>query len=268
MNKNVILHVEDLRVVRNGTVILQGLNWQVQKGNHWLIIGPNGCGKTTLLSVLTGYSQASSGVIDVLGHRQGECDWRELRLLVGMVSSSVRQLMADDEPALESVVSGKYAMIDYWGDISADDRHEATEILKEVECLHLAERPWLVLSQGERQRILIGRALMAKPQLLILDEPCAGLDPVAREHFLGFIDRLAKKKSSPTLLMVTHHVEEITPAFTHALLLRKGVAVAMGKIDESLTESNLSSVFGTPLALTKQGGRYQLLITPTSEHVM
>jgi iron complex transport system ATP-binding protein len=268
MNQTPVLQVAGLRVERGGTAILRDLNWQVRRGEHWLIIGPNGCGKTTLLSVLTGYVPPTAGQIDVLGQRQGEYDWRELRRQVGLVSSSVRQMMADDEPALESVVSGKYAMIDYWGEITAADRKQATQILKEVECLPLAERPWLVLSQGERQRILIGRALMAEPDLLILDEPCAGLDPVAREHFLGFINRLAQKSSSPTLLMVTHHVEEITPSFTHALLLRKGEVVAAGEAGQTLTVPHLATTFGTPLELVKNGDRYQLRILSAGQNVM
>src|SRR5690606_35551682 len=162
---------------------------------HWVILGANGSGKTSLLSALTGYLMPTAGEISVLGHRYGETDWRELRTRIGIVSSSVRQMMAEEEPALEIVVSGKYAVIDFWGRPKKADRSRARQILKQIECSHLAERPWRVLSQGERQRILIGRSLMASPKLLILDEPCAGLDPAAREHFLGFIERLGRRKS-------------------------------------------------------------------------
>src|SRR5205823_6758940 len=127
-----------------------------------------------------------------------------------------------------TVVSGKYAMIDYWGRIKAADRATATRVLRQIEAAHLADHPWLVLSQGERQRILIGRALMAQPRLLILDEPCAGLDPVAREHFLQFIEQLGRQRSAPALVLVTHHVEEITQVFTHVLLLKHGRVFTAG----------------------------------------
>src|SRR5207253_3910385 len=143
-----------------------------------------------------------------------------------------------------SVVSGKYAMIDFWGKMKKEDLVEAEAILEQVEAGHLAERHWGVLSQGERQRVLIGRALMASPRILILDEPCAGLDPVAREHFLQFLQRLGSQKNSPTLVLVTHHVEEIMPVFTHALLLKEGEQFAQGTGDKMLSARNFSAIFG------------------------
>src|ERR1039458_3920090 len=182
-----VLSVSNLRIERGGTVILDDVNWRVQRGEHWVILGANGSGKTSLLSALTGYLMPTSGEISVLGETYGESDWRELRKKIGLVSSSVRQMMADDEPAGETVASGKYAMIDFWGRVTRTEKAQALKLLRQVECEYLAERPWRVLSQGERQRVLIGRALMAKPRVLILDEPCAGLDPAAREHFLQFL---------------------------------------------------------------------------------
>src|SRR5436190_16351183 len=217
-----VLRVSSLGIIRDRTQILHDVTWRVERGQHWVILGANGSGKTSLLSALTGYLSPTSGEISVLGETFGESDWRELRKHIGLVSSSVRQMMADHEPALITVVSGKYAMIDYWGRVRTADRLAAARILRDVEAEHLADRRWEVLSQGERQRILIGRALMAKPRLLILDEPCAGLDPVAREHFLAFLQRLGTQRGAPALIFVTHHVEEIMPAFTHALLLREG----------------------------------------------
>jgi iron complex transport system ATP-binding protein len=253
-----ILDVRNLTIRRGDTHILDELSWTVQRGENWVILGANGSGKTSLLSSLTGYLTPSSGEISVLGQTFGESDWRELRKHIGLVSSSVRQMMADHEPALTTVVSGKYAMIDYWGSVKPADRAAALGLLRQVEAGHLADRRWEVLSQGERQRVLIGRALMAKPRLLILDEPCAGLDPVARVHFLDFLQRLGSRRGAPTLIFVTHHVEEIMPVFTHALLLRQGRIVTAGSISGALTSANLSQLFGAPLKLRRKDGGYTL----------
>jgi iron complex transport system ATP-binding protein len=256
-----ILQIDCLGIIRDGVKILRDVSWRVEPGQHWVILGANGSGKTSLLSALTGYFTPTSGDIELLGQRYGESDWRALRTKVGLVSSSVRQMMAESEPALDTVASGKYAMIDFWGTPNRADRLKAARILKQVECAYLADRPWAVLSQGERQRVLIGRAMMAEPSLLILDEPCAGLDPVARESFLEFISRLAKRPNAPTLVFVTHHVEEITPVFTHALLLRGGRVTASGAIRKALTRENVSATFGGPVKLRRHRGRYTLIAT-------
>ncbi len=255
-----ILEVQALRILRNGTPILRDVSWRVDPGQNWVVLGPNGCGKTSLLAALTGYLMPTAGEIDLLGHRFGQADWRELRMRIGIVSSSIRQLMAETEPALDSVASGKYAMIDFWGRPNRTDRKRAREILARIECLHLEQRPWAVLSQGERQRILIGRALMSDPRLMILDEPCAGLDPVAREHFLQFLSRLAARPGAPSLVLVTHHVEEIVDCFTHALLLREGAVVGSGTLKRCLTSPHLSQTFGEPVRVSRRGGRYTLTV--------
>jgi len=252
--------VDDLRIVRDGTVILHDLTWRVTRGQHWVILGANGSGKTSLLSALTGYLMPTSGELSLLGETYGQSDWRELRKKIGLVSSSVRQMMADDEPALETVASGKYAMIDFWGRVTRSERAQALQLLRQVECEYLADRPWRVLSQGERQRVLIGRALMARPQVLILDEPCAGLDPAAREHFLHFIQRLGQGKKAPTLVFVTHHVEEIMPVFTHVLLLKNGTVLIAGAKTAALNSRNLSHAFNARMKLQKAGNRYGLKV--------
>ncbi len=253
-----ILEISNLRIQRDRTAILNDLSWRVERGQHWVMLGANGSGKTSLLSALTGYLMPTSGEINLLGQRYGEFDWRELRKHVGLVSSSVRQRMADTEPALDSIVSGKYAMIDFWGRPSRREVVAAKKILRQIECAHLAARPWGVLSQGERQRILIGRALMARPRLLILDEPCAGLDPAAREHFLQFLQRLGSQKNSPTLVLVTHHVEEIMPVFSHLLVLKNGRVLASGEKSGALSSKNLSAAFGARMHLRRTGNRYGL----------
>ena len=266
--KKPILKISNLRIQRNGVVILDDVNWRVERGQHWAILGANGSGKTSLLSALTGYLMPTAGKIYLLGKIYGQSDWRELRKKIGLVSSSVRQMMVDDEPALETVASGKYAMIDFWGRLSRAEKTQALKLLRQVECAHLAERPWCVLSQGERQRVLIGRALMARPRILILDEPCAGLDPAAREHFLQFLQRLGSQKNSPTLVLVTHHVEEIMPVFSHLLILKNGKVLMAGKKSAVLKTKFLSTAFAAQLRLIKMKNRYSLNVLPKSKGMM
>jgi iron complex transport system ATP-binding protein len=253
-----ILAVSNLTVRRGDALILDNINWTVAPGEHWVILGANGSGKTSLLSALTGYLTPSAGRVELLSKTYGAADWRELRRRAGLVSSSVRQRIPDSEPALETIVSGKFAMIQFWGDMAARDRRRGLRVLRQIECRHLADRPWLFLSQGERQRLLIGRALMAGPPLLILDEPCAGLDPAAREHFLQFLQRLGGGKNPPTLVLVTHHVEEIMPVFSHALILRRGRVLACGPMKSVLNSAALSRAFLAPIRLQRRRGRYTL----------
>ena len=264
-----ILKITNLRIERGGTVILDGVNWQVNAGEHWVILGANGSGKTSLLSALTGYLMPTAGEICLLGETYGQSDWRELRKKIGLVSSSVRQMMADDEPALETVASGKYAMIDFWGRLSRAEKVEALRLLKQVECEYLAARPWGVLSQGERQRVLVARALMAKPHVLILDEPCAGLDPAAREHFLQFLQGLGSQPhGTPTLVLVTHHVEEIMSAFSRVLILKDGRVLAGGGKLKVLNSQNLSAAFKARMRLRRTDNRYALTVAAKSRAMM
>jgi iron complex transport system ATP-binding protein len=263
-----VLEISNLCIRRDDTTILDDVSWRVEPGQHWVILGANGSGKTSLLSALTGYLTPTAGEISLLGKIHGRADWRELRKKIGLVSSSVRQMMADDEPALETVVSGKYAMIDFWGRVTRGDKIRALKLLRQIECAPLADRPWSVLSQGERQRVLIGRALMAGPRVLILDEPCAGLDPAAREHFLQFLQRLGKGKNAPTLVFVTHHVEEIMPVFSHVLIIKNGRVVAAGKKSGVLNSRMLSSAFAAGLRLSEMKGRYSLNVLPKARGLM
>jgi iron complex transport system ATP-binding protein len=257
-----ILEVKNLRVARGRAVILDGIDWRVRRGEHWAILGANGSGKTSLLKALTGYLSPTAGDLSLLDGRYGDCDWRDLRLQIGVVTSAFAASIPPSEPALETVVSGKFAQLDLWHPVSARDRAAGRRLLEQIGLAALAGREWAYLSQGERQRVLIARALMARPRLLILDEPCAGLDPVARDRFLRFMDELARRPRSPSLVLVTHHVEEITPAFTHALLLRTGRVLAAGPRAAVLTSAKLSAAFDAPLRLTRTRDRYQLAITP------
>jgi len=251
-----ILRVSGLRVARGRTEILRGVDWRVRRGEHWVVLGPNGCGKTSLLRSITGYLSPSSGEISLLGKVYGETDWRDLRLKVGIVTSALQAMIPPAETALETVVSGRFAQLDLWAHPSRAERAEARRLLADVGCARIAKREWAHLSQGERQRILIARSLMARPRLLILDEPCAGLDPVAREQFLRFLERAARRARGPALVLVTHHAEEIMPAFTHALLLREGRVFASGPRKRVVTTRMLSGAFGTPVIVRGARGRY------------
>ncbi|MGH7942342.1 MAG: ABC transporter ATP-binding protein [Limisphaerales bacterium] len=263
-----VLEISNLTIQRGGVTILEGVNWRVERGQHWAILGANGSGKTSLLSALTGYLMPTAGEIVLLGQKYGTTDWREIRKKIGIVSSSVRQMMAEDEPALETVVSGKLAMIDFRGKISNADKKRGLNILRQIECSRLAGREWRVLSQGERQRLLIGRALMAGPRVLILDEPCAGLDPAAREHFLQFLQRLGARQNAPALVLVTHHIEEIMPVFSQALILKDGTVLAAGQKSRTITTRNLSAAFGTRSEVRSNGGRFAMSVSPKKRGIV
>ncbi len=262
-----VLEVSGLCVRRGESTLLQDVSWRIDPGEHWVLLGANGSGKTSLLKALTGYLSPSAGEYSVLGQRYGASDWRELRLKIGVVTSAFTAAIPPAETALETVMSGKFAQLDLWARVNARDRKAAAKLLAVVDAEGLAERPWLYLSQGERQRVLIARALMARPRLLILDEPCAGLDPVAREQFLQLVNSLASHQErsgwAMALVLVTHHVEEITSVFTHALLLRRGRVMAAGPRESVLTSRNLAQIFGAPLKLSRSSTRrYALTVQP------
>ncbi|MGH8047965.1 MAG: ABC transporter ATP-binding protein [Chthoniobacterales bacterium] len=253
-----ILSVENLGIHRGDAHLVRGIHWTVRPGEHWVILGANDSGKTSLLRALGGYLTPSEGAVHLLGETFGEADWRELRTRLGFVSASIAQLLHDDDTALEIVAGGRQAMMGLWGNLSTADRNAARRLLASLSGAALAEKPWRILSQGERQRVLIARALMARPKLLLLDEPCAGLDPVARERFLAFLQRLGSRKATAPMVLVTHHVEEILPVFTHALVLRKGRVLASGPIREVITERTMRAAFGGAVRLTRREGRFQV----------
>lgn len=255
---SLLFKVKNLSIRRAGIRILDGINWTVNAGEHWAILGANGSGKTSLLKALTGYMTPTAGQITVLGEEYGESDWRELRKRIGVVSASISHLVHDEDAGLEIVAGGSQAMIGYWGKISRSERERARRFLSLLRVAQAAERKWEVLSQGERQRVLIARALMADPLILILDEPCAGLDPVARERFLNDIGKLAVKKQAAALVLVTHHIEEIVPEFTHLLALRKGRVAYAGPKSRGLEAEMLAKVFNARLAVRKSASRYHL----------
>ena len=255
-----LLDLRGLRIARDRTTILAGLDWTVRRGEHWVILGPNGAGKSSLLAALTGYLTPSGGEIEVLGRRFGHSDWRELREHIGVVGAGMSRLIEPDTTAFETVLGGYRAMLNPWGRFPAAARRRASRLLAQIGLTPIADHTWLQLSEGERQRTLLARAQMAHPRLLILDEPCAGLDPVAREAFLASLSHFARAPRGPGLVLVTHHVEEIVAGFTHALLLRQGGALAAGPLADTLTSAKLSAAFGHPVGLRRVQGRWRLRV--------
>jgi iron complex transport system ATP-binding protein len=252
-----VLEVTDITFHR-GRPILKGISWRVDPGQHWCILGPNGCGKTSLINLITGYDSATSGTLRIGDSVFGDDDWREVRRRVGLVTNTLTTYLESSEPVLDVIASGREAKLNLIELPGPAVFREARKLLKQVGCEYLRDVLWGHLSQGERQKVLICRALMAKFAVLILDEPCAGLDPVARELYLQWMQALAARPKSPSLVMVTHHVEEILPAITHCLLLKDGRVHATGAKHDILTSANLSSIYGSPLKLTRHGECYAL----------
>jgi iron complex transport system ATP-binding protein len=260
-----VFEMENVSVQRNGRKILEGINLTVERDQHWVILGGNGSGKTSLLNVLMGYLTPTTGDVHMRGREDAvnsaSQSWDDWRKRIGFVSSSISQLIEPAETALEIVLSGRHAMVNYWqhGDDNPAEIRAAEKALEKVNASSLRDQSWSTMSQGERQRVLIGRALMSqKMEILVLDEPCAGLDPVAREHFLQFVEELTEKGSFRSLLLVTHHVEEIIPAITHALVLKEGQVIAQGEKRRALNSFSLSEAFGAELKLRSRLGRYRL----------
>jgi iron complex transport system ATP-binding protein len=254
---SVVLRVEGLSVERDEAFPLKDVSWQIRRGENWVILGANGSGKTSLIGAMTAYIAPSAGNIQLLGHDYGRSEWREVRKLFGLVSSAIHQHLWERESAVRTVASGKYAAFGPWSQPDAADLEEARGLLAQMQADAIAERPWRVLSQGERQRVLIARALMARPALLLLDEPCAGLDPVARERLLRVIDQVAEA-SRACVVLVTHHVEEIVPAFSHVLLLKAGSVLAAGPKQDVLTSELLSEAYESPVEVSWRGRICQL----------
>lgn len=256
---NAILDLRVDSLARDGVELLRDVRWTVRRGEHWALVGPNGSGKTTLLRILAGYLWPTRGGATVLGRRFGETDVRELRKAIGVVSSALVGWLPAELDALTMVATGFEASIGLpWLPITAAQRAAATDALASIGAAALAERHYGVLSQGEQQRVMIARALVCRPALLVLDEPCGGLDPVARERFLRDLAALARSAAGPAIVLVTHHLEEIPPFVTHALALRAGEAAASGPIADVLTAPVMREVFGVPCAVERRGGRWVL----------
>ena len=244
--------------VRRGAVTLLDLvDWQVELDERWVVLGPNGAGKTTLLRLAGAELHPSSGTVDVLGERLGRTDVFELRPRIGFCSAALAGRVPGHELVRDLVVSAGYAVLGRWRESYLEiDTGRADALLAAFSVAQLAARRFDTLSEGERKRVLIARALMTDPELLLLDEPAAGLDLGGREDLVARLGALAMDPDSPALVLVTHHVEEIPPGFTHVLLMRDGAVVAQGLLSEVLTSATLSTTFGQPLVLDRIAGRY------------
>ncbi len=242
---------------RGGRSLVGPITWQVELDERWVIIGPNGAGKTSLLRIAAASEHPSSGTAFVLGERLGRTDTNELRARVGLSSSALAQRVPDDEVVRDLVVSAGYSVLGRWRERYEDvDYERAVDTLESLGAEHLAQRTFGTLSEGERKRVLIARALMTDPELLLLDEPAAGLDLGGREELVARLSDLAADPDAPALVLVTHHVEEIPPGFSHCLMLSEGTVVAAGLLDDVLTGENLSAAFGQSIAVDVLDGRY------------
>lgn len=251
-----ILQLEEVSLVRDGKWILKDLNWQINKGEHWVLFGLNGSGKTAILNLLNAYYFPSKGRMNVLGLEFGKIYLGEkLRKQIGFVSSSLQEKFHRGDNAFEVVLSGAFASIGLYETPTDEIRKKAVALLEDLGCLEYANRNYETLSQGEKQRVLIARALMADPSLLILDEPTNGLDFIAREKLLDSIESIGKNSGAPTIIYVTHHVEEILPLFNKTLLLRDGQIFAAGATNEMLTGEVLSQFFDLSVGVIWENGR-------------
>jgi iron complex transport system ATP-binding protein len=244
--------------LRRGSKTLVGpITWAVELDERWVVVGPNGAGKTSLLRIAAAMEHPTSGTAYVLGERLGKTDMSELRARVGLSSSALSQRVPDGEVVRDVVVSAGYAVMGRWREQYDDvDYAQAVDMLESVGAEHLAERTYGTLSEGERKRVLIARSMMTDPELLLLDEPAAGLDLGGREELVARLADLAADPDAPATVLVTHHVEEIPQGFTHCLLLSEGAVVASGLLTDVLTSENLSKAFGQSIALELIDGRY------------
>jgi iron complex transport system ATP-binding protein len=252
-----VLEMAGVTVVRDGSTLLDSVDWSVSEGERWVVLGPNGAGKTTLLQIAAARMHPTAGVAGVLGEVLGTVDVFELRPRIGLASASLSERLPGRERVADVVVTASYGVTGRWHEAYDELDHErAAELLRVLGVDHLADRTFGTLSEGERKRVQIARALMTDPELMLLDEPFAGLDLGGREDLVRRLGAIAADIYAPALVLVTHHVEEIPPGFTDVLLLRQGRVVAAGPLEITLTRANLEATFGLPLVLEQHGDRW------------
>jgi iron complex transport system ATP-binding protein len=252
-----VLQLTDVSIIRDGNTILDKLTWSVDDSERWVILGPNGAGKTTLLQIAAALIHPSSGTAVLLDDRLGAVDVFELRPRIGFVSSAMARRIPGNETVINVVMTAAYSVTGRWNEEYEDvDVERARTVLDDWKLGHLAERTFGGLSDGEQKRVLIARAVMTNPELLLLDEPAASLDVGSREELLQLLHGFASEPDAPAMVMVTHHVEEIPPGFTNAMLLAKGTIVASGSLADVITSDQLTAAFSLPLEVTEHGHRY------------
>ncbi|WP_239152870.1 ABC transporter ATP-binding protein [Virgisporangium aliadipatigenens] len=257
VNPDAVISVDKATITRGGTHLIRQISWQVELDERWVVLGPNGAGKTSLLNLAAARVHPTRGTVHVLGERLGRVDISELRTRIGFASAALAGTVPADEKVLDVVVTASWSVVGRFNERYDEmDVLRAKGLLDQFGVASLADRTFGTLSEGERKRVQIARALMTDPELLLLDEPAAGLDLGAREDLVRRLADLAEDPDSPALVLVTHHVEEIPPGFGHVLLLRDGGVVAQGLIEETLTSENLSKTFDLPLTLSQVDGRF------------
>lgn len=258
-----VLELAGVSLVRGGKTLLDDIDWQVREGERWVVMGPNGAGKTTLLQLAGARLHPTRGVVGILDEVMGAVDVFELRPRIGLASAALASQVPDHETVLNVVVTASYGVTGRWREqYERLDERRAFRLLDTWGMSRFMNRPFGSLSEGERKRVQIARALMADPELLLLDEPAAGLDLAGREDLVKRLTELARDEDAPAMVLVTHHLEEVPPGFTHALLLRDGRIVSAGPIGGVLTEENLSTAFDVALKVTEENGRYRAVARP------
>jgi len=252
-----VIAFDRVSVIRSGNFLVRSLSWQVELDERWVVLGPNGAGKTTLLNLASGRLHPSKGQAWVLGERLGRVDVNELRTRIGLTTGRFADQVPAGERVLDVVVTAAWSVVGRWREAyDPQDEARARALLEQFGMGTLVDREFGTLSEGERKRTQIARALMTDPELMLLDEPTAGLDLGGREDLLARLTELALDPDAPAMVLVTHHVEEIPPGFTHGLLLREGTIVASGLLGEVMTADNLTKTFGLPLVVDRFGDRY------------
>ncbi|HEX9999705.1 MAG TPA: ABC transporter ATP-binding protein [Actinoplanes sp.] len=266
-DSDTVIAFDRVSVVRTGNYLVRSLSWQVELDERWVVLGPNGAGKTTLLNLASARLHPSRGTAYVLGERLGRTDVNELRTRIGLSTGQFGERVPPDERVVDVVVTAAWSVVGRWREnYDPQDEARARRLLDQMGMGALAERTFGTLSEGERKRTLIARALMTDPELMLLDEPTAGLDLGGREDLIGRLTELAEDPDAPAMVLVTHHVEEIPPGFTHGMLLREGTIVAAGPLGEVMTADNLTKTFGLPLIVDRFGDRYAARAAAGSRH--
>ena len=253
-----VLKLRGVSVRRDASLLLRNVDWTAHEDERWIVIGPNGAGKTTLLQIAATLLYPTEGTVEVLGERLGDVDVFELRPRIGLTSAALAERVPSGEKVIDLVLTASYAVLGRWKEeYESSDVTRAVELLDALGCAHLIRRRFSTLSEGERKRVQIARAMMPDPEILLLDEPAAGLDLGGREDLLRRLSALASNPKAPAMVLVTHHVEEVPDGFTHAMLLRRGAVLTAGPVDEVFTAKNLSRCFGVPLAIERHERRWR-----------